>query len=147
MTRWSRPEIQNAVRELTRHGNESVPAQEKAMHRAMEHCMCTPNRGWLLKPKRTWDGKDKEFLFRINGISDSDFAKCPVTRRSVSGYSTFLEGAPITVKSVIQKIVALSVKEAETIAGWIAVRTGHALHQTTIGINGTEGRTSNDIEN
>jgi len=70
-----------------------------------------------LKPTRIWDGKDKSFLFRINGIADSDFAKCPVTRKCVSGYSTFLEGAPITVKSVMQKIVALSVMEAKTIAG------------------------------
>ena len=40
-----------------------------------------------------------------------------VSRRSVSGYSRFLEGAPVTVKSAMQKVVALSVTEAETIAG------------------------------
>ena len=43
MTRWSHPEIQNAVRELTRHGNASVPAHDKAMHRTMEYCISTPN--------------------------------------------------------------------------------------------------------
>ncbi len=60
--------------------------------------------------------KDKDFLFKVSGMSDSDYAKCPVTRRSVSGYSTMLEGAPVTVKSSMQKVVALSVTEAETIA-------------------------------
>eukprot|EP00957_Ditylum_brightwellii_P018199 1371246-Ditylum_brightwellii.AAC.1 len=50
-------------------------------------------------------------------MADSDYAKCPVMRRSVSGYATFLKGAPITIKSVMQKVVALSVTEAETIAG------------------------------
>ena len=39
-----------------------------------------------------------------------------MTRRSVSGYSTFLEDAPVSVKSVIQKTVALSVTESETIS-------------------------------
>eukprot|EP00957_Ditylum_brightwellii_P007108 539425-Ditylum_brightwellii.AAC.1 len=72
-----------------------------------------PVRGWKLKPECKWDGKDKSFQFRITGMSDSDYAKCPVTRRSVSGYSTFLEGAPITVKSAMQRIVALSVTKAE----------------------------------
>ena len=43
--------------------------------------------------------------------------KFPVSRCSVSGYSRFLEGAPVTVKSAMQKVVALSVAEAETIAG------------------------------
>ena len=49
-------------------------------------------------------------------MSDSDYAKCPLTRGRVSGYSTILEGAPVTVKSAMQKVVALSVTEAERIA-------------------------------
>ncbi len=40
-----------------------------------------------------------------------------LVRRSVTSYSVFLEGAPITVKSGMQKTVALSVTEAETNAG------------------------------
>eukprot|EP00957_Ditylum_brightwellii_P126936 9677060-Ditylum_brightwellii.AAC.1 len=87
------------------------------MHQAMEYCAAMPNRGWKLKPERKWDGKDKSFQFRISCMSDSDYAKCLVTRRSVSGYSTFFEGAPTTVKSAIQRIVALSDTKAETIAG------------------------------
>eukprot|EP00957_Ditylum_brightwellii_P123080 9384271-Ditylum_brightwellii.AAC.1 len=87
------------------------------MHRVMEHCRATPKRGWRLKPTRAWDGKDKSFEFYIKGMADSDYAKCPVMRRSVSGYATFLEDAPINVKSIMQKIVALSVTEAETITG------------------------------
>ena len=116
MMRWSRPEVQNAVRELTRQGSAPTKAHIKAMHRAMEYCVGTPNRGWLLRPTRKWDGKDKSYKFRIRGQSDSDYAKCPVTRRSVSGYATFLEDAPVTVKSAMQKIVTLSVTEAETVS-------------------------------
>ena len=117
MTRWSRPEVQNSVRELARQGSAPTGAHLKAMHRSMEYCRGTPNRGWKLKPERAWNGVNKDFEFRITGMSDSDYAKCPTTRRSVSGYTTFLEGAPVTVKSAMQKVVALSVTEAETIAG------------------------------
>ena len=52
----------------------------------------------------------------MSGLLDSDYAKCPKTRSSVSRYATFVEGAPITVKSAMQKIVAVSVTEAERIA-------------------------------
>ena len=83
----------------------------------MEYCCSTPKRGWELKPKREWDGKDRAFEFEVYGLANLDYAKCPVSRRSVSGYSTFLEGAPVTVKSAIQKVVALSVTEEEIIAG------------------------------
>eukprot|EP00957_Ditylum_brightwellii_P167526 12752708-Ditylum_brightwellii.AAC.1 len=50
-------------------------------------------------------------------MADSDYAKCPVARRSVSGYANFLEDAPVTIKSVMQKIVSLSVTKAETVDG------------------------------
>jgi len=74
-----------------------------------------------LKPNRKWNGR-KGFLFRIRGKSDSDYATCPITRKSVSGYAVFLEGAPITVKSLMQRIIALSVTEAETISGVACVQ-------------------------
>ena len=117
MTRWSRPEVQNAVGELAQQGAMPTMAHVKAMHCVMEYCVVTPEHGWLLSPNKKWDGKDRGFKFRIHGVADSDYAKCQISRRSVSGYATFLEGAPVTVKSAMQKVVALSVTEAETIAG------------------------------
>ena len=117
MSRWSRPEVQNAVRELSRHGSMPTEAHIKAMHQNMDYCQVTPNRGWLLKPEQKWDGRDRSFKFRISSMADSDYAKCVKTRRSVSVYSTLLEGAPVSVKSTMQRVVALSVTEAETIAG------------------------------
>eukprot|EP00957_Ditylum_brightwellii_P210583 15365141-Ditylum_brightwellii.AAC.1 len=86
------------MRELTRQESAPNKVHVKAMHYAIEYCRATPNRGWKLKPNRIWDGKDKPF-------------------QKVSGYTAFLDGAPITIKSVMQKIVVLSVTEAETIAG------------------------------
>jgi len=79
--------------------------------------VAAPKRGWILNPERKWDDKNKDFKFQIISKADSDYAKCPATKRSASGYSTFLEGDPVTVKSTMQKVVALSVTEADTIAG------------------------------
>jgi len=113
MMRWSRPEIYNSVRELSRFmTNGASEAHVKAMHRVMEYCVSTKNRGLTLRPNVKYDG-DPEFELVILGRSDSDFAKDPDTRRSVSGNSTFLCGAPIMQRSGMQRINALSVTEAE----------------------------------
>ncbi len=90
-------------------------AHIQAMYRVMKYCVCTPNCGLLLKPSEKWDG-DPNFLFTIEGRSDSDYAKDPEKRRSVSGYSTFLCGAPVTMKSQMQGCVTLSVTEAELVS-------------------------------
>jgi hypothetical protein len=55
-------------------------------------------------------------LFEIKGYSDSGWAKDPDPRRSVSGWSTFLFDLPISLKSKMMPIVALSVTEAELFA-------------------------------
>ena len=76
----------------------------------------TKGKGWILEPNRTWDKRDKGFKFKINGKPDSDYATCTETRRSVTGYMVWLEGALISIRSVMQNIVALSSAEAELIA-------------------------------
>jgi hypothetical protein len=93
----------------------AAEAHKKAMLKVMNYCVATPERGIVLKPNVKWNG-DPEFKLVILGRSDSDFAKDPATRKSVSGTSTFLCGAPIMQRSAMQKIVALSVTGAELIA-------------------------------
>ena len=117
MMRWSRPEMQNAVRDCSRFmTNGTSSSHVKAMHRVMDYCVSTPNRGIKLEPDVKFDG-NPEFELVILGRSDSDFAKDPDTRKSVSGNSTFLCGAPVIQRSATQRIVALSVTEAELFAG------------------------------
>ena len=115
LARWSRPDINNAVRELSRCGGRAKEAHMKAMKRVMKYCVLTKERGWVLKPSRKWDGK-KGFRFRVGGHSDSNYAACKETRKSVTGYDVTLEDVPIVAKSVGQKIVTLSVTEAELYA-------------------------------
>jgi hypothetical protein len=113
--KWTRPDVLNAVRELSRFVSNPTEAHKKAMLRVMKYCVETPNRGLLLKPNKKWNG-NPEFEFVVTGRADSDYAKDPDRRRSVSGYSTFLCGAPVTMKSRMQGCVTLSVTEAELVS-------------------------------
>ena len=114
LMRRSRPEMLNSVRELSKFMQQATWAHMTALYRAMKYCTETPKRGWVLQPNESWDG-DPSFEFKIRGKSDSDFAKDP-TRKSVSGNSTFLCGAPVCLTSRQQNIIALSVTEAELIS-------------------------------
>jgi hypothetical protein len=115
MMKWSRPDVLNAVRDLTRHMSVATLCHLKAMKRVMVYLTATPERGLTLKPNVQWDGS-KEFEFTITGFSDSDFAKDPAARKSVSGWSVFLNGAPISMRSKMQDCTTLSVTEAELVA-------------------------------
>ena len=76
----------------------------------------TPDRGWTLKPTRKWNGRERNFQFKVRGRPDSNYANCTDTRKSVTGFMVYLEDAPVAIRCVMQKIIALSVTEAELIA-------------------------------
>jgi hypothetical protein len=59
--------------------------------------------------------KLKDNLHEMIGYSDCDYDKDKETRRSVSGYSLFLNGLLVQWKSKMQEVVSLSVTEAELI--------------------------------
>ncbi|KAL7571522.1 hypothetical protein ACA910_020941 [Epithemia clementina (nom. ined.)] len=86
------------------------------MRRCMRYCTETAERGRVLKPNCSWDGSP-DFEFTISGRSDSDFAKDPERRRSVSGCTVFMNGAVISASSRMQDSTTLSVSESELVAG------------------------------
>jgi hypothetical protein len=49
-------------------------------------------------------------------LPSAKYANCKQTRRSVSSFSVFFEGTPVSVRSGMQRIMLLSTTEAETIA-------------------------------
>ena len=115
MMKWSRPDVLNAVQDLTRQMSAATMCHVKAMKQVMTYLTATPKRGLTLKPSEKWDGS-KEFEFTISGFSDSDFAKEPTERKSVSGWAVFLNGAPILMRSKMQDCTMLLVTEAELVA-------------------------------
>jgi hypothetical protein len=81
------------------------------MHKAVPYLVQSPNCGLLLKPNAKWDG-NKDFEFEILVRSDSNYAKDPDNQRSMSGFCTFLNCAPVNAKGKMQQLVTLSVTEA-----------------------------------
>ena len=91
------------------------PSHVVAMEHVMQFCLCSKEKGLKLQPSGTWDG-NKTYKFNIRGHSDSDYAKRMEDRKSVTGYSTCLNDAPIFNKSKTQNSVTLGVSEAELVA-------------------------------
>ena len=114
MMRWSRVEIMNSVRECSRFMTEARKSHVVAVQRIMTYCIKTEDRGLTLSPDGIWDGT-RDFIFRIRGMSDSDYAK-DESRHSVNGWSTWLCNAIVTCRSKMMPIIALSVMEAELYA-------------------------------
>ena len=72
--------------------------------RVISYLKGTPAEGIFLK---------SDCDLRLQGWCDSDWAGCPLTRRSVSGWLVTLGGSPISWKTKKQKVVARSSAEAE----------------------------------
>ena len=89
---WSHVCVSQSTRDLTKHMAEGTVEVKNAMHRVMEYLVATPNRGVTLKPDCKWNGS-KDFKFKIRGRSDTDYAKDPDTRRSVTGTRTSMNGS------------------------------------------------------
>ena len=115
LTKWSRPEIANSVRESTRFMTRAYPANYKAMERVMQHVLSTPDRGVIMQPDTDWDGNN-EFLFTVDGMSDSGDATEPESRRRCGGLQVFLNKSPLAHKSKMQSSASLSMAEGELIA-------------------------------
>jgi hypothetical protein len=116
MMKWTRNYIQNRVRELSRFGSCAATGHMKKLFRVMNYVKHTKEFGNFIQPEAAWDPGDQSFFFPITGKSDSGYAADPETRRSVSGGTTFLCGAPIMTRSRMQKCVTLSVTEAEFVS-------------------------------
>ena len=87
----------------------------KAMLRCMKYIVDRPNCGLVLQPDVLYYD-DPKTSFIVSNRTDSDYAKGPITRRSVSGGRVMLNGVPVKFRSSMQKTVALLVMETELYA-------------------------------
>jgi hypothetical protein len=98
------------VCELTQGITEANEDGFKSMQCVMKHCVETPICGLLLAPTGVWTGSEE---LVIKGMSNTTYASDYDTWRSVMGRTTFLNDAPVIMKSNMQHITDLSVTESE----------------------------------
>ena len=108
MVKHSRPDIANAVRELSKVLDGPNEAAVKELKRVIKFVLDTKNYGLIINPK-----KNHDFKWKLTIYTDSDWAGDKDTRQSVSGYVLFLMNVPILWKSKGQNTLALSSSEAE----------------------------------
>ena len=82
-------------------------AHINAMYHIMHYVIATPQCGLEIAPDLSIKGHE------ITGKLDTDYAKDPTTRRSVTGYSILLNGAYVDWKSKMQQCITLNSTEVE----------------------------------
>ena len=104
-----RPDLSFAVGQLAQAAQDPDTRHESAVKRILRYLRGTSSFG--IHYTRTADDQ-----LTLEGYSDSDWAGCTKTRRSVSGWIFMLCGAAISWQSKKQSVVAMSSCEAEYIA-------------------------------
>jgi hypothetical protein len=112
LVKHSRPDIANAVRELSKALDGTSPAAYKELMRVLKYVLDTKNLSLKMHPEK----QDENMQWSIVAYSDSDFAGDSETRISIAGFILYLMGVPISWKSKGQKGVTLSSSEAEFVA-------------------------------
>ncbi|KAL6335996.1 hypothetical protein AAG906_003623 [Vitis piasezkii] len=100
----TRPDLAYSVHILSQFMHEPRIEHWEAALRVVRYLKGTPGQGILLRA-------DSDLS--LQGWCDSDWAACPVTRRSLSGWLVFLGQSPISWKTKKQHTVSRSSAEAE----------------------------------
>ena len=110
LTKHSRPDITNPVREVSKSMDGASMAHVTEMYRVINCVLETKILGLRMVPIF------KDGIWKLEALSDSDFANDNDTRYSVYGYITYFCGIPVAWKSKSMKSVVLSTTEAEYVA-------------------------------
>ena len=107
LVKYSRPDISNAVRELSKGMKEATPDAMKELKRVIKFVLSTKNLGLKMQPMHVTD------KWNVVVYSDSDWGGDPETRGSVTGVAVFVNGCLVSWISKAQKAISLSSSEAE----------------------------------
>ena len=94
ITKHTRPDIANTVREHSRMMDGATPEHYKTLMRLIKYVIDTKNH--TLKLNVTHNDKN---IFNIQGYSDSDYAGNKDNRKSITGVVVYSAGVPIAWKS------------------------------------------------
>ena len=81
----------------------------------MQHMLSTLEQGLVMQLGGCWDG-NKNFEFKINGISDFGDVTEPNSQKHCGGLQVLLNKAPIAHKNEMQTRISLSMVKGELIA-------------------------------
>lgn len=104
LVKHSRPDLSNAVRELTKVMDGATAEHWKMALKTVKFVLSTKNRGLAMEPTDAHN---------IEAYVDSDFAGDKGNRRSITGYLVYFCGVVVAWKSKQQGGVTLSSTEAE----------------------------------
>ena len=100
----TRPDIQYSVNTLSQFMQNPHSTHLDAAHRVLRYLKGSVGTGLFLSATSS---------LSLSGYADSDWAGCPTTRRSTTGYFTMLGSSPISWKTKKQSTVSRSSAEAE----------------------------------
>ena len=123
LTKHIRPDITNPVRELSKSMDGASMAQVTEMCRVINLVLEMKTLG-LRMVQIFYDG-----IWKLEALSDSDFANDKNTRYSVYGYIIYFCGVPVAWRRKNMKSVVLSTTEAEYVAVSEVVKEINFLYQ------------------
>ncbi|KAL8145624.1 hypothetical protein AgCh_003680 [Apium graveolens] len=100
----TRPDLSFAVQTLSQFMHFPRSTHFEALHHTLRYVAHTVSQGILLKASSS---------LSLQAFSDSDWASCPDSRKSITGYLLLLGQSPITWKSKKQSTISKSSSEAE----------------------------------
>ncbi|KAJ4796993.1 Retroelement pol polyprotein-like [Rhynchospora pubera] len=100
----TRPDLCYSVHVLAQFMQQPLPVHFDAAIQVVRYIKNNPGQGILLR---------RDNILELNGYCDSDWATCPLTRRSLTGYFIMLGQSPISWKTKKQHTVSRSSAEAE----------------------------------
>ena len=100
----TRPDLSYAVHVLSQFMQQPRPEHMEAALLVVRYLKGTPGQGIMLSSSS---------MLSLTGWCDSDWAACPITRCSLSGWLVFLGTSPISWKTKKQHTVSRSSAEAE----------------------------------
>ena len=100
----TRPDISFTISHLSQFLHKHMVSHYQAAIRILRYLKGSPGKGLFFS---------SSFALQLKGFSDSDWAACPNTRRSVTGYCIYLGNSFISWKAKKQHIVSQSSSKAE----------------------------------